>query len=167
MFDSIVVAIDGSAHSRRALAAAIDVAARYRAKLAIVHVLLRGESPDAVRALAEVEHLDAPVEVKPVRTATIGIAFWPEYVSGDSLEQLGNALLENAAAQARAHGLTEVDATLADGDPARTIVKYAESSNTDLIVMGSRGLSNLQEILIGGVSSRIHVLAHCACLLVK
>ena len=167
MFNSIVVAIDGSEHSRKALATAIDVAAKYRAALAIIHVLLRGESPDAVRALAEVEHLDAPVEVKPVRTATIGIAFWPEYVTGGSLERLGHVLLENAVAQARARGLTKVDATLADGDPARTIVKYAESSDTDLIVMGTRGLSNLKEILIGSVSSRIHVLAHCACLLVK
>ncbi len=167
MFNSIVAAIDGSEHSRKALAAAIDIAVRYRAKLAIVHVLLRGESPDAVRGLAETERLDAPIEVKPVRTATIGIAFWPEYVSGDSLERLGNALLENAVVQAREHGLTEVDATLADGDPARTIVKYAESSDIDLIVMGSRGLSNLKEILIGSVSSRIHELAHCACLLVK
>lgn len=167
MFNSIVVAIDGSEHSRKALAVAIDAAARYRAKLAIIHVMLRGESPDAVRALAEAEHLDTPIETKPVRAATIGIAFFPEYVTGDSLERLGNALLENAVTQAREHGLTEVDSTLADGDPARTIVKYAESSDIDLIVMGSRGLSNIKEILIGSVSSRIHELSHCACLLVK
>lgn len=167
MFNSIAVAIDGSQHARKALAMAIDVAARYQAKLAIVHVLLRGESPDAVRKLAETERLAEPIEVKPVRTATIGITFFPEYVTGDSLERLGNTLLENAVARARAHGLTEVDATLADGDPARTIVKYAESSDIDLIVMGSRGLGNLKEILIGSVSSRIHELSHCACLLVK
>lgn len=167
MFNAIVAAIDGSEHSRKALAAAIDIAARYRASLAIIHVLLRGESPDAVRALAEAEHLGAPIEVRPVRTATIGIAFWPEYVSRESLEQIGNVLLEKAVAQARAHGLADVDARLADGDPALTVVTHAESSGIDLIVTGSRGLGNLKEVLIGGVSSRIHELSHCACLLVK
>ena len=46
-------------------------------------------------------------------------------------------------------------------NPGEMIIKIAENQNFDLIVMGSRGLSVVKELILGSVSS--HVLRHAGC----
>lgn len=46
-------------------------------------------------------------------------------------------------------------------DPGEMIIKIAKEQNFDLIVMGSRGLSVMKELIIGSVSSK--VLHHAGC----
>lgn len=46
-------------------------------------------------------------------------------------------------------------------DPGDMIIKIAQEQNFDLIVMGSRGLSVVKELIIGSVSSK--VLRHAGC----
>lgn len=53
------------------------------------------------------------------------------------------------------------------GSPAEVIVSMAEEQNTDLIVMGARGLGPIEERLFGSVSHRILTLAPCATLIVN
>jgi nucleotide-binding universal stress UspA family protein len=45
------------------------------------------------------------------------------------------------------------------GDPANAIVRYAEENGVDLIVMGSRGLTEIEGLLLGSVTH--HVLHRC------
>lgn len=45
------------------------------------------------------------------------------------------------------------------GDPAETIVKYANSSKCDLVVMGSHGRNAFKSLFLGSVT--IKVLTHC------
>ena len=47
------------------------------------------------------------------------------------------------------------------------IVKYAENEKVDLIVVGTRGRSNLKRMLIGSVASDILHYAHCPVMIVK
>jgi nucleotide-binding universal stress UspA family protein len=47
---------------------------------------------------------------------------------------------------------------------AATIVEYAESEHTDLIVIGSRGKTGFKKMLIGSVSMDIVKYAHCSVL---
>ncbi len=53
------------------------------------------------------------------------------------------------------------------GDPAAEIVKVAEETGADLIVVGSRGLNRMQGMLLGSVSDRVVHLAHCPVLVVR
>ena len=41
------------------------------------------------------------------------------------------------------------------GRPAATILKYADEHDSDLIVLGSRGLDAVSAFLLGGVSNRV------------
>jgi len=54
-----------------------------------------------------------------------------------------------------------------EGDPAKEILKYAGENGIDHIVIGPRGLGNIQGALLGSVSSKIIHLARCPVTLVK
>lgn len=61
----------------------------------------------------------------------------------------------------------QVHAEVQIGDPATEIVEMAKNGPFDVIVMGSRGLSPIKEILLGGVSHRVANTAACPVLLVR
>jgi nucleotide-binding universal stress UspA family protein len=46
-------------------------------------------------------------------------------------------------------------------------MRVAEEEGCDLIVLGSRGLSDVKAFLIGSVSDRVAYQAHCPVLIVK
>ena len=60
MFRNIVVATDGSAHARKAIDLASELATKYQSKLILVHVLQQTHVPESVRHLLEVEHVVEP-----------------------------------------------------------------------------------------------------------
>lgn len=64
--------------------------------------------------------------------------------------------VENAAEAFRAAGL-EVDSIVEKGTrrPADVICEIAHEEDYDLVIMGSRGLRNIQEMFLGGVSHRV------------
>lgn len=47
------------------------------------------------------------------------------------------------------------------GDPRSVVSEYVEKNGTDLLVVGSRGLSGLGKLLLGSVSS--YLVAHVGC----
>ena len=51
--------------------------------------------------------------------------------------------------------------------PAEALIDVAEREEADLIVVGSRGLGNIEATLRGGVSHRVELLAKCSVLTVK
>lgn len=53
------------------------------------------------------------------------------------------------------------------GEPAEEIVEMARLEAFELIVIGSRGLSPLKELLLGSVSNRVVHTAHCPVLVVR
>lgn len=53
------------------------------------------------------------------------------------------------------------------GDPAEEIMKVAAQRHAELIVMGAKGLSAVDRILLGSVSTRIVQYAHCPVLVVR
>jgi nucleotide-binding universal stress UspA family protein len=71
-------------------------------------------------------------------------------------EQLATAQL---AAFARAAGIEPAAArlTVCHGDPSRVILEYEQAQDCDLLVVGKRGLSVVEELLLGSVTK--HVLA--------
>jgi nucleotide-binding universal stress UspA family protein len=53
------------------------------------------------------------------------------------------------------------------GDPAEEIIRLAKIHKADLILIGSRGLTGMQRILLGSVSSQVVADAPCSVLVVK
>lgn len=48
-----------------------------------------------------------------------------------------------------------------------TILEYAENENTDLIIIGTRGVTGFKRILLGSVASGIVTYAHCPVLVIR
>jgi nucleotide-binding universal stress UspA family protein len=57
--------------------------------------------------------------------------------------------------------------TILQGEPGSAIVEYANNTNADIIVIGSRGLSGLQQFVLGSVSHKVAKRANCPVLIVK
>ncbi len=63
--------------------------------------------------------------------------------------------------------LCESEVEIVAGDPAEEIIRLANIYKTDLIIIGSRGLTGLKRILEGSVSSQVVADAPCSVLVVK
>lgn len=57
--------------------------------------------------------------------------------------------------------------TILHGSPAEEIINYVNESKVDLVVMGSRGLNGIHEMLLGSVSHKVVKHVKCPALIVK
>ncbi|MCU9850207.1 universal stress protein [Defluviimonas sp. WL0024] len=150
MIEKILVAVDGSGHSIKAVEYAATIAAACKAKLLVLTVLKPRQVPkvsDALRKYAELEHIEGT-----------------DY---EAMKLLSSDLLAHAAEVARGKGATDIDKLVESGPVARTIVDLARRRKVDMIVLGSRGLGNIEATLRGGVSHRVELLSKCPVLTVK
>ncbi|AWE07562.1 universal stress protein [Lysinibacillus sp. 2017] len=53
------------------------------------------------------------------------------------------------------------------GTPGPEIIKFANTQNVDLVIIGSRGLNGLQEMVLGSVSHKVMKRVNCPAMLVK
>lgn len=53
------------------------------------------------------------------------------------------------------------------GNPGPTIIEHADQEKADMVVIGSRGLNTLQEMVLGSVSHEVMKNANCPVLIVK
>ncbi len=146
----ILVPLDGSKHAERALDLAGDLAGRYGAALTLLHVLphdVAGHRLDELKRYAESEHMKVTV--------------------AELIRRAADELLERADKQARKAGAKEVTLLAEEGEAAGVISEHARIHKVDLIVMGRRGLGDLEGLLLGSVSHKVAQLAPCACLTVK
>jgi nucleotide-binding universal stress UspA family protein len=174
--ERIMVALDGSEHSEKALDLASDIAARCGAELVLLHAVSDKPLTDAERHMVEVEYLNE------IGTGLDGFAVEPpgdpsvraqrilqHYadVARRFREVLGQRLMSQARARARDKGVRSVQNVLENGDPASTILRLAKGLHVDMIVLGSRGLGDAQGLLMGSVSHNVAHLAECTCVSVK
>ena len=75
-------------------------------------------------------------------------------------------MAEQMADRLRTAGLDAVPLSR-EGDPAQTIVAFAEAHEVDLIVLGSHGRTGLQRLLMGSVARNVLLHAHCSVLLTR
>jgi nucleotide-binding universal stress UspA family protein len=128
MLKKLIVAVDGSDSSEKALALAIDLAKSLSASLTLVTVAVFHALPAPTAAATPMVH-DA--EVKS--------------------DQELLARLQAEAAKAGVKATT----VLLDGLVAEEILHYLDEHPYDLLIMGARGLSTGQRLLLGSVSDAV------------
>ncbi|MCL4429997.1 MAG: universal stress protein [Chloroflexi bacterium] len=149
MIRNVLVAVDGSENSDRALDFALDLAEKYSAAVTVLNV---SESP----AMGAV-----PLE--------------PTTVSGDSmvlfakdLRRLHEEILSSAVAHAKeAYPKVVVSSKLREGNPALEIVAEAKEAGFDVVVVGHRGVGRVREIFLGNISEKVSHLAPCPVIIVR
>jgi nucleotide-binding universal stress UspA family protein len=81
-------------------------------------------------------------------------------------ERQGQILLAQTLERLKAYGV-EATSVLLRGDAATEIIEYVKAGKIDLIVSGSRGLSEVRGWLLGSVSRKLVHYAGCSVLVVK
>jgi nucleotide-binding universal stress UspA family protein len=176
MFETILVPTDGSEHAKKAVLLAADIAEKYRARLMLLHVMPKGPVSDEVLRMARIEHIAKEPDVEAVPPTPEG-QYPASMVPGSLSERqeetrqvlqfLADSIIAEAKRVAQEKGVQEISTTIADGDPAEQILQRAEQEGANLIVMGSRGLSDLKGLLMGSVSHKVSQLSPCSCVTVK
>ena len=150
MINKLLVAVDGSSHSLKAVDYASAIATCCKASviiLTVVKVHMIKELSAETRAYAKLEQIPG--------------------VDLDGLKMIAGELVADAEKRSREKGVDEVVTKVREGPIARTIVECAQQDDVDMIVIGSRGFGHIESTLRGGVSLRVELLAKCPVLTVK
>jgi nucleotide-binding universal stress UspA family protein len=139
LFEKILVPLDGSEHSIKALETAVQIAHKFNGKITLIHVYSIG-----------------------------GLAISPTPVRGfiEAIRKVGASILADGEKRVKAEGV-HVETLLMEGHTVEQIVKTCREGKFDLIVMGARGLSKVKEMLLGSVSDGVIRHACCPVLIVK
>ena len=128
----ILVAIDDSEESDDALAHAFDVHADD--EFVVLHVI----NPDRWISAGDDEE---------------GELYYSAELE-ESIKRAADDLLAEAAGTAREAGI-DAETVRVFGQPAAAILEYVEENPVDQIVMGSRGRTGLDRLLLGSVAERV------------
>jgi nucleotide-binding universal stress UspA family protein len=133
----ILVPLDFSQHSQKALSWALAMAERWRSHILLLHVVPRPSYPPMLMGsyfnVAEFEaSLQADAETR----------------AKEMVAQTGNKAVQ-------------IDTKIVIGEPFSDICHLAEQEKVDLIVMGSHGRTGLSHVLLGSVAER--VVRHAPC----
>lgn len=126
MYGHILVPTDGSEGTGRVVAHAAELARIHDATLEAVYVVNTASFANL-----------------PMETSWEGVS--------SMLREEGEAALDEAESVSS----IPVERRMLEGNPAREIVRYAESSDVDLVVMGTHGRGGLNRILLGSVAERV------------
>jgi nucleotide-binding universal stress UspA family protein len=69
--------------------------------------------------------------------------------------------------RAKARGVSEAGFAVLEGSPVDAILEHLEREPAGLLVVGARGLSRTQRLLLGSVSTALVQQAHCSVLVAK
>jgi len=140
----ILIALDASAHSERALELVIRLRWPAGSRVIVVGV------------------------VQPLASA-VAESYAPVAVPPELLEQQRRQLhqvVARAASTLRETGFA-TEERVEVGDPRHTLVQIARDERADLLVVGSHGLTGVMKLMLGSVSSHVATHAPCSVLVVK
>lgn len=139
MYKKVLLAVDGSDHSIRAAKQAVK--------------LVAGSADSQVTIVFVADHANAKNEVLH---------------SGSSMElDLKRRKKLQPIEETLATGEVKYKVEILHGTPGPTIVEFANKEKFDILVIGSRGLNGLQEMVLGSVSHKVVKRANCPVLIVK
>ncbi len=147
MYKRILVGLDGSSHGLRTAEAAARLAATFGAELHLLTVTQPYEVSLEVHGYLQTENLLGE----------------PSYV----LDEETQTIVAKAKAIAEQNKVRKVLTVVREGKPAGVLVDYAKGNQMDLLVVGSRGVGELEAALLGSVSQKVSQLAECSVLIVR
>ncbi|WP_102348571.1 universal stress protein [Bacillus sp. Marseille-P3661] len=139
MYKKILLASDGSEHSLRAANQAIELAKCNPESVVVVAYVV-----DSSKAKSEV------------------LQNWNNLGVTDTRKEK----ITKTEEKAKEAGIT-YEIKFLRGEPGPALVDFVNGNHFDLVVVGSRGLNSLQEMVLGSVSHKIAKRAQCPVLIVK
>jgi nucleotide-binding universal stress UspA family protein len=136
MFDLVVLALDGSASSDKALECTTELAQKHASTVHVVHVI----------------------------ELTVGRGGGREPINETELQAKVEGQVKSLTAGGVKADLTVLKVPA--GGPAHAIAEVAESAKADLIITGTRGHTAIVGMLLGSVPQRLLHLARCPVLVV-
>lgn len=126
----ILIPVDGSEHSKRAIGYLFDYRAFFdlNAKITLIHV-------------------------RPKLGRLMAASVRPEVIEESNAEELENAM--GWARKRFSDSRVPFEETLQFGDPSEQIIEFAQKNSSDLIIMGSRGHGTLPGMLIGSTTFKV------------
>jgi nucleotide-binding universal stress UspA family protein len=125
----VLVPVDFSEHSERALAYAVDLAKSFRAAVHLVHVY-------PIMAYAAPPLIPGPIVVGQFR---------------DESQRVFDELMTRAKREYS----PDLTGTLCEGVPHVEILRCASDVHADMIVMGTHGRTGFEHLLLGSVAERV------------
>lgn len=145
MFQNILVPVDGSETSMKAVAKAAGLAQAFGARVTVMYV------------------------IDPYPFTGVGADFaygQAQYLSAATSE--ANAALDAARTALAQAGIERVETVVGEGHAIHDGIRRAvESAGADLIVMGSHGRRGLEKLVLGSVTQRVLGAVHIPVLVVR
>ena len=145
MFKTIVVGLDGSEASEKALDVACGLSEPNAAEIHLVHT-------------------PQPQTVAFAMGAVAGYHAITTMPSADEVKEAAEKILSSGESITKKYNQITTQKHVGHGDPADQIVDYADECGADLVVTGRRGLGRVDSLLQGSTSQRVNHLVKCACL---
>ena len=142
MVRTVAVGTDGSGTADKAVEFAIDMAARYEARIVFISAYVPVRESRLQR-----ERADAPDDLE-----------WTINLAEDV-----DATLRECEERADEKGLRWASEAR-EGDPAKILVQLAESNDADILVIGNKGM---QRKVLGSVPNSVSHNAPCSVMIVK
>lgn len=138
LYMNILVPLDGSEYSQKALLQACDMAKNYQSNLILVYVV---DKPLSLNLLDRKEYLKI-------------------------LRSFGQKVLVKAKLTAKLEGL-DATTIMKEGNISNEILKLAKIKKCNLIIIGSKGLGTTARFFLGSVSNKLANNSTCSILIVK
>ncbi len=130
MYKRILAGYDGSEASRKAVMRAAELASTLGAELHVITVV-------------------------PPPSVVLGTLMTPEYLDTKPLIEAARRRLDDLSEEVKQGYNVSVKVDVLEGDPSETLIEYSNDNKCDLIVLGRRGLSGLERLLLGSVTQRV------------
>jgi nucleotide-binding universal stress UspA family protein len=146
MFKKILVAVDGSKSSFKAMDKAIELQKLTDAEIYLLCVYKHHSLFEASLSIGRPDNMDIPDKV---------------------LSDYAKEIVNHAKEKAKESGAVKVRGFVKAGRPSSVIVKFAKDKEADLVVVGTRGThSDKDGMILGSVSHRVASKAKCPVLVV-
>lgn len=144
----ILLAIDKSGYKDKATAYAITLAKSLGAEITVIHVI--GKS--SLGATADVLGYYRGGKLKAFQ---------------DALKKDAEKLLDKVVRAGEDEGVTVHQQVMIGSPIKKIILDYAKNHKTDLIVIGTKGMTGIEKFLMGSVANDVIAYAHCPVLAVR
>jgi nucleotide-binding universal stress UspA family protein len=138
IYMNILVPLDGSKYSEKALLHACDMAKNYQSRLILLYV---------VEKLISINPLDRKAYLEMLR-------------------KVGNDVLVKGKKTALKQGI-DSKIVIKEGNIANEIIKLAKKEQCNLIIVGNQGLGATARFLLGSISNKLANNSPCSILIVK